>query len=1009
MRNTALIAGALSLFCTLGIAQEPVWYPPTEPSPFVPDDARFIGAGNSKLTHFRGRWELDDDIKRAVLCTAPRMTVALYLEGKLIAEGHDTHQATPVWVDVTDLVHPGTVRLAAKVHSEWTPQLYVQMRVEYDDGTWKDCITDLTWEWCEDPPEGWEAGEGGGEWGPVTDQGGYAAGDGAFWGRDFAVLPREVLQKRFAAHNQALRGSWAADRAEVLRMDTPPERPEWAAQFADFSRIDPATGQLRDGSGRVRHPFFTIYGQSGALGVTGWDLDQLEADLDLMVDSGVNLYVRMLGWGSLLDENGDWARLEKQPSGAGGLRFDRTVDLLDHFVRRAWAHGRYIVFEGDFYWSAHPIVPPPYRARYHLYPEVLEAQALATRKIMARYSQCPHVLGMMIGEEDIVLEHDLDNPHQKALFADFLARKYGTLEEFRRQTPWGYDYADRSAYVQREWTAEHWPGRPRERVLVPGFRGKTDPFADAKTWDEIPLPLWPWQLSITEPHVRKGACTSHNQFSPEDPLWIDFYEMREDELLFNMLVNWARIVRQAMPDQLLFYSNAQDLTASWHFLHLYRRAELPFDVIGVGCHDSNTDLADLPPWATVRKAIKVISAYRPYALSPGSPAVGIASGEGEGGNRERPQEILNYYRGALFDEIGGGVAWTQTYAWEHMSGAHGGAQPHKTPVLEWMGEFMPATEGVEFPLDRPVQVLIVRNTNLAHSNMSGLDYGNVQAVAEFLTQLNVEFDIVQDRDLVYAPAGDCPPFRVDLSPYRLVIVPQMAIDFPASAWTALDAWLNGAAEDGPKVLALGWVGKRGPRLEPKQAFHPVLQRWVGMWEYAGTADLKGKQTVELVAETGARELTVDFGSVPPVGTFDRGEPVLRAADGSVIGARTRRGYASVFAFGFPLGFAHEPLWGLEPKQEPRDAMAPLFDCLASEAWVDRPVVAPHNVRVYLASRGEMILIRERAGIGGPVRIGLMRDEGRTYPGLELSRGEDGFVWFTVDLAPWEGKWYKAEG
>lgn len=176
-----------------------------------------------------------------------------------------------------------------------------------------------------------------------------------------------------------------------------------------------------------------------------------------------------------------------------------------------------------------------------------------------------------------------------------------------------------------------------------------------------------------------------------------------------------------------------------------------------------------------------------------------------------------------------------------------------------------------------------------------------------------------------------------------------------------------------------------------------------------TADLKGKQTVELVAETGARELTVDFGSVPPVGIFDRGEPVLRAADGSVIGARTRRGYASVFAFGFPLGFAHEPLWGLEPKQEPRDAMAPLFDCLASEAWVDRPVVAPHNVRVYLASRGEMILIRERAGIGGPVRIGLMRDEGRTYPGLELSRGEDGFVWFTVDLAPWEGKWYKAEG
>ncbi|NPV49434.1 MAG: hypothetical protein HPY69_21025 [Armatimonadetes bacterium] len=1000
---TTVAAVSLLPLALAASAQEPTWYPPTEPSSFIPDAARWVGTGSAPRTsYFRGSWTIAAPVRRAVLAVAPRQTVRVYLQGRLLAEAHSSHQATPTFAEVTGLLQPGPVHVAAKVYSEWGPELYVQMRVEYADGVVADFVTDGSWAWCPEPAADWaDNPAAGGDWQPVKVGGGYHAGPGEVWGREFALLPRERLRARFAGHNERLRAEWAQERGALgFRPAGAPERPEWAAQFRDFARVDESTGQLVDGVGQVRHLFFTIYTQPSGLSLYTMDLDRLEKDLDLMVAGDVHFYVRMLGWGDLLTAEGDWAPLKQQPGHAGNLHFERAVDLLDHFVERAWAHGRYIVFEGDFFWSAHPLVPAPYRSRYHLYPEVLEAQALATRKIMNRYRDCPNVLGMMIGEEDIVLEHDLRNPHQQALFADFLQRKYGTLERFRTETPWGYDYDDRSRYAARKWRAERWEGSPEVDALVPEFAARRDPFAALTDFTQVPLPLWPWLLDPADPSVELQGCMSHNQFTPEDPLWIDFYEMREDELLFGMLCRWAEIVRPAMPRQLLFYSNAQDLTASWHFLHLYRRAELPFDVIGVGCHDSGYNLSELaPPW-TVRKAIKIAPAYRPYVLAEGSPARGVASGEGEGGRSGEPQEILNYYRGALFDEIGGGAAWTQTYTWGHISGAEGGQESHLTPLLQWMGDFMPRVQGVAFPLRRPVHVLVVRNTNLAHSNMSGLDYGNTQAVAEFLTQLNVEFDIVMDRDLVYSAAGDTPAYKVALNPYRLVILPSVAIDICESGWEALNQWLSDPAAE-PRVIALGWIGKRGARLQPREDFHPMLRKWLELDDYSGTVALTGPQEVLLETADGGQRLSVNFGQVPPCGTFATGEPVLKAGE-AVIGARMRQGPGLVYAFGFPLGFAHEPLWGLEPRQEPRDAVVPLFQELLHAAAVPEPVQAPHNLRVYPSGDGRVILVRERAGLPFAGRIGVQLPPGVTYAGAEPPAAGDAYTRIPVSLGPWEG-------
>ena len=733
------------------------------------------------------------------------------------------------------------------------------------------------------------------------------------------------------------------------------------------------------------------------------DVDQLERDLDLMADAGVHLYMRQTGWDWLLTKDGEWAALEEQPRGTDLPEFVRGIDLLEYFVRRAHAHGRYIVFEGDFYWGAHrDVVSAPYRSRYYLYPEVARSQALAMRRIMNRFRECPNVLGMMIGEEDILLANDLENPHQHALFAEFLERKHGDLQAFKAATPRGYDYGDLSSYAPQTRGPEFWPGASEETVLRPAYKVVDAPYAQVGNFLGIPMPHWPSFRSVEDPSVPVAGYKSYNEFTPEDPLWIDFYEMREGELLFGMLHRWATTMRDAMPNQLLFYSNAQDFTNSWHFLHLFRRAELPFDVIGVGCHDSEKALADLPAWATVRKAIKVISSYRPYALAEGSPAKGIASGEGEGGAADDPQDVLNYYRGALFDEIGGGAAWTQTYTWLYVSGAMHGGEPHETPLLKWFGEFMPAAQGVPFPLRRPVEVLVVRNTDLQHSHMSGHDYGNVRGLAEALTQLNVEFDIVMDRDLSYGPEEH----KIDLSPYRLIVLASVTMDHPAATWEALEAWLTDEGSSGERVIAVGRVGQHGRRFSELEGFPEALRRWLGQDDYAENVNLRGAQDLALGA--GEEMLHVDFGNALPTGVLEGGEAFLTSADGVAVGLMTEYGGNRVLAYGFPLGLATNELWGLEPQQEPRDAMAPLLEHMMMAAGVERPVIAPYNLRVYLAEAGEMLLVRERAGLGGEYEIAVRVPEGVEYEGLELTRNGDGYARATVRLEAWEGKHWKAK-
>jgi hypothetical protein len=310
-----------------------------------------------------------------------------------------------------------------------------------------------------------------------------------------------------------------------------------------------------------------------------------------------------------------------------------------------------------------------------------------------------------------------------------------------------------------------------------------------------------------------------------------------------------------------------------------------------------------------------------------------------------------------------------------------------------MSEFVPAAQGVPFPLRRPVQVLVVRNTNLAHSNMSGLDYGNAQVVAEHLSQLNVEFDIVMDRDLALAPDD----LKVDLTPYRLVILPcaEMA-NADRVAKLLFDDWLGDPAFQGQRVIALGRVGTHGPHLQP-----------LGGVAYRKTVNLQGKQELKMLVRGQEKKLTLDMGRIPPTGIIEEGETFLQTAAGETIAARQPVGGNALFAFGFPLGFAHEALWGLGPEQTLRDAVVPIYEALVAAAGVDRPILCSHNLRVYLSGDGRLLLIRERAGLQTDVEIALRLPAGISFPGLTLRRTADGYSRFEVSIAPWEGRWWKA--
>jgi len=1020
----------------------PGWLGPDEATPFFPDDAFTIQAdaepsvvAGMHNAIFRKDFDLAGKPRRAVLCVAGRQLARAHLNGRIVMEARSASlpECTPRFADVTSEVQRGRNVLALTVHSEWGVLAYAQLRLEYPGGRFDDVITDESWQWHVAPCRGWPgAVPADGGWKPVKvldDYYGSLGRASSWYDREFALMPREMLRARLENYTNALRSSWPEDsKGPRSRFRAEYVNEEYEPRYAGFLRIEPETGQVVDASGTVRHMLFALYQQvvdgSARNSIFEWDFDLLDEDLALMEKADLHPYIRFVEWDKLLDATGDWRRCPRQPTGTSLPQFTYNYEVFDYVLDRIQAHGRFAVIQGAFVWLADKVVPIPpcYRSRYYLYPEVLEANALAHRKVLARYADRACLAGYMIGEEDLIMDRDLENNHLRAAFADYLRSRYGTLDSLKKTWRHGYDFSDHSEWRRIDRKAEYWVDRPDwmseyskdnpvEQVLAPFHPLRDDYWRAVPDWSQIGLPVFPRHHYAEPPYAELVSHRSYNEFTPFDPMWIDYNALREDVLYLNMVNRWVDIVREAAPKQWFFHCNAQDFEPQSAFVQFFRRAELPFDVIGVGSHDWNRNLCEIPPWQRLRKYYKIIASYRPYARSPASLSVGVASGEGEGGREGDEDEMLNYYRAMNFEMIGHGAAFEQCYTWVRMSGAdrNRAGRPRLTKVLEWMGRFYRDVQGVSFSLARDVPILIVRNNNLQRSNRCGRDYGNVHGLVGFLGQLNIEFDIAMDQDLVYGQRDR----KIDLGNYRMVFLPCIECDYPEPFWEALDNWMSDQLYKGKRALVLGYAGKRTPYLAPTGRFHPTLARWLGADDYAESIDLQEKTDLVWRPLTGRCDggtIRVNFGEswwdLSPTGVFAAGEPLLLTPDGKAIAIATRYKGNAVFAFGFPLGLAYRLLWGTPAPQEPYDVMAKVYEDLVEAAGIPRPIRAPHNVRVAVSDDKSMILAREWFGIATKDLCTLELPKGAAYEGCELVPQQDGRVLIRATLAPYEGRCFR---
>lgn len=1022
----ALICSATILACAAGLpGQLPCpqsgelrgWLPEGEVSAFFPDGAKIIQHATSgkRGACFQRSFELPSQPRRAVLAVTAWGIAAAHLNGTLVGEVNQPNvERVPVFTEVTAWLRPGANVL--QLRTSGGNKVYAQLRIELADGAFMDVCTDATWQWRAAPATGWPRGPlPPDNWQParVFDDYRGTAGKATTWNREFALMPRELLRQTMEHAADTLRTPQPGDEsAAPSQFRGTYLKPEYAARYQGFLRLDPQTGQVVDATGKIKHLLFIVYNQKTAkdpfvLRFTEWDFDQLENDLALMEQAEVHLYLRFLGWGSLLDGRGHWKRCERQPAGTGLPHFDFNFQILDHFLDRCQAHGRYVVIEGDHHWSASwDMLPPPYHYRYYLYPEVAEVNALAHRKILARYAQRPCVAGYMIGEEDIQMDRDLDNGHLRQAFAEYLRQRYHTLDALKAAWGAGYDYTDRSLLrpTPRKLDAWNLPDF-KEMVSSPAYPLVSSPWSDLSRWQDVPLPKWPLFRAATSPYAELASFPALNTFTPDDPVWIDYNAFREDVLYLAHVNRWASVVRPAAPNQWLFHCNAQDFTAHWMFPMCYRRAALDFDVIGTGSHDTGKDLGKCTPAYRMRKYFANVAAYRPYARAPGSRAVAIAAGEGEGGAHDNEQEILNYHRAQTFELLGHGGAFEQAYRWTHLSGAMASpeAQPHLSKALQWMGEFYRAVDGVPFSLHRPVDVLIVGNNNLARSNRGGRDIGNIMAVSDSLGQLNIEFDIAMDLDLAYGKQQR----KIDIGSYRMILLPCIDSDYPEAVWQVLDAWLNDPAHRGRRALVLGFIGRRTPFLTPTKQFHPTLAKWLGFANHAGEVTLKNANALAwtpVAPEDTAQNITINFGNrdLSPVGTFRGGRPLLATADGEVVAATFAHAGNAIYAFGFPLGLAFDLPWGIPAPQTPYDTMGTVFEDLVTAVGIPRPVQSPRNLRVAISDDQSIIMIQERFGIATTDLCRLKAPAGTVYEGCETVPQADGSVLLRAELKPYEG-------
>ncbi|MCX6374855.1 MAG: hypothetical protein NTU88_02230, partial [Armatimonadetes bacterium] len=656
-------------------------------------------------------------------------------------------------------------------------------------------------------------------------------------------------------------------------------RPEYAQTYRSFVKLNPKTGLL-EYEARVIRPFFTIYVQPTAAG--GWiinipdfDYDLLEEDFTRMKQAGINVQPRFWNWGELLDYDGTWKKVEKQPRGTGLPTFKYVYEIYDYFLDRAQAHGLRVNIEPSYFWGLNSeVVPPEYRGKILLYDELWAAAADSYAKILAYFSKRTVIISAMVGEEDLVFDHCLDQPRMLEEFQRFLRRKYGSISNLKRTWGYGYDYADRSQWQKRE-------VKGRE-VIWPQYRFVKGAFDSWASFEDAQLPIFDHYRSAADPNVPLTDMPTYQENLLRDPAWIDFMAMKE-QILISRLNELSAALRAADPSHILYYSNPADFCPAWHFLHCFDRGKLKWDIIGVGQHDHGSDPAEVPQWASCREYVQNVASYVPYISASGSSPKGFACGEGGGGKTR--EGVAAYYPWWLTDIVGGGGAFFQSYDWNLISGrTYENLTAYDEATLSRLGDFLSAIRDVPFSRKTDAKVLVLRSRDAAYGMSAGYDFGNSRYLASILYQLHIPFDILPDSDVM---PGDFEPGKININKYSFIFVPAQNQILGDRMWQMLQDWISDPRAAGQRGLCFGLYQDQDCYFNPAQPaqVHPAFERLTGVRGYTRRIPASGVVKLRYARFLGkaARgdEPALDFPENGEIGVFENApvEKVLELGEG----------------------------------------------------------------------------------------------------------------------------------
>jgi hypothetical protein len=843
--------------------------------------------------------------------------------------------------------------------SEGTAGLLCNMVVRFRDGKSKVIGTDSVWK-CA--PERVNASISDADWVYAKQLGAYPC---APWGEIFKEKWENVSARVSEIRKHPWHPSGPGDEPARSEFRGEYVRPDYAQLYRSFVTLNPGTGLLQT-EGRVIRPFFALYSQPGPdepiRDIPNLDFDLLRKDFARMKEAGVNVEARV-NWSDLLNADGSWKQVLKQPKGRNIPTFKYVCEIYDYFLDCAQANGLYVNLEPSFSTGLNlEVIPSGYAEELPLYDLLWKSAQDAYARIFSRFSHRTVIVSTVVGR-DLKLGDSLNEPVSSALFKRYLENKYGSIGDLRQAWKYGYNYADHS-----KWERRTIDGRLVLRPEYPFVKGAFDSLG---SFDDVQLPMVDFYRSIDPPLAPLYDLPTNQENLTLDPAWIDFTQMRED-LLTSQLNQLCDALRSADGNHLLAYVESQDLNPIWRSTRPADKGDMHYDLLCVdgGASSGETD-----------RFIRVMNFGRPYAEMNGNGLKGIACSN-MSASTMLPSEFA--------DLLGGGAAFAGICDWGKISG--GG-----DVSLNELAGFLSSVQDSPLKLRKDARVLILRNTAGMHSLDAGYDIGNVMGLAEILYRLHIPFDILPDSDVVPGIFG---PGAVNMEKYGFIFVPEQNQMLVSETWQMLSDWISDPRYLGKRGLCIGLCQDQDEHFSPVEpsAVHPAFEKLIGVKDYASrikaNGDVKLQYARFIGSESRGKEIPLQFPENGELGVFAPGangpDSILQLGDrGPSVAIRNMVNGNPVYACGFYLGLCYDRADGASRSADPADNLGTLYAAMLKSAGVDPIVGAPKNISVYFTEDSSVILIHESSGIRTDCNVTLPHSSGSNFFGAETVQRADG--------------------